>query len=125
MSLTKDDLQQLQTMMQDTVVDALEEIVIPRFERIEKRLEDHDRRFDEQDVKFREIREEMRVTNQRLDSIEGRLEALESDIKELYKMLGQPMAQSKYVKLSDSDKLLSMYADLEKLAKKMGVVLPR
>ncbi len=53
------------------------------------------------------------------------LSDIEREITRLFYNLREPIVQNKYVGLSDSDKLLSMYADLEKLAKKMGVVLPR
>ncbi len=112
MSLTQEDMKQLQTMMQDTVVDVIETLVFPKFDQIDERLGGVNERLDAidarldsadgkfvsltarldsinhklnaHDVKFREIHNELRIVNSRLDSIDGRLEALENDVKDLY-----------------------------------------
>ncbi|MGB3024123.1 MAG: hypothetical protein WBB39_04960 [Candidatus Saccharimonadales bacterium] len=132
MGLTTDD----KTWIRGTIIEALEDVVLPRFDEHDKRFDDHDKRFDEHDKRFddhdsqfREIREELRQIRAHQMTIEGRLEALENDIKELYKMISgrdnTSLVDKKFATLPPDQKLLIMHRELQATAKQLGVVLPQ
>ncbi|PID31383.1 hypothetical protein CR983_01340 [Candidatus Saccharibacteria bacterium] len=139
MSLTSDDKQWIAT----TIGDAITELVLPRFDEHDRRFDEHDKRFealendvslmkrDLQEVKedVRVLKDDMRSVKQRLDSLEGTVKALENDIKEIYRMIegvDNPRFFTKqFAKLPDKEKILVFNEELLKLAKKVGVELPR
>lgn len=136
MPLTTDDKQWIKGAITGGIVDALNEIVIPRFE-------EHDKRFDvlESDMAVvkrdivelkedvRTLKQDMRDVKDRLNTLEGEVAALTSDIKEIYRMIegadNPAFFTKQFEKLSDEEKLLLFNAELIKLAKKAGVTLPR
>ncbi len=129
MALTNDDKQWIKGAIADGVVEALEAIVLPRFD-------EHDKRFDriearlglvEEDVSS--LKSEMREVKDRLGRVEGELQALTNDIKEIYDVIyGKPnksFMSASFAKMSSKEKLLLINEELLKMAKDAGVVLPR
>lgn len=129
MALTNDDKQWIKGAIADGVVEALEAVVLPRFD-------EHDKRFDriearlglvEEDVSS--LKSEMREVKDRLGRVEGELQALTNDIKEIYDVIyGKPnksFMSASFAKMSSKEKLLLINEELLKMAKDAGVVLPR
>ena len=129
MALTNDDKQWIKGAIADGVVEALESVVLPRFD-------EHDKRFDriearlglvEEDVSS--LKSEMREVKDRLGRVEGELQALTNDIKEIYDVIyGKPnksFMSASFAKMSSKEKLLLINEELLKIAKDAGVVLPR
>lgn len=137
MSLTKEDLSQVR----DVVVEAIQELILPRFDEHDKRLTaiEQDVRGLKEDVRVlkddvrvlkddvRVLKEQMREVGVSIGRIEGRLEAVEADIKELYDLLDTQKpsyADKQFAKLSVERKVLNMYEDVKLLAQEAGVALP-
>jgi predicted nuclease with TOPRIM domain len=132
MSLTKQDLTDIRTV----VLDALEAVVEPRFDALEGRMDNVEGGLDKVEGGLQGLEREQATTNQRLSSLEqkvdnldGRLEALENDIKALYEMTPPSARQThvaspSYKKLSQQDKLVVLNQELLALAKAAGVSLP-
>ena len=129
MALTNDDKQWIKGAIADGVVEALETVVLPRFD-------EHDKRFDriearlglvEEDVSS--LKSEMREVKDRLGRVEGELQALTNDIKEMYDVIyGKPnksFMSASFAKMSSKEKLLLINEELLKMAKDAGIVLPR
>lgn len=124
------------TWIRDTIIEALETVVLPRFD-------EHDRRFDvlEADVAVlkddvqelkddvRTLKDDMRQVKSSLTTLEGKVEALEADIKEIYLMQARleraNATDKKFIKLSFEEKLLKLNRDLLATAKEAGITLPR
>lgn len=143
MALTNDDKQYIQEIVQTTVVEALEQVVIPQFDEQNKRfgvtegdirgLKDDvgdlkdDVRVLKSDVRELKddvhiLKDDMRQVKTSLQNLEGRVEALEADVKEIYNMLAP---DAKFAKLSLEKKLLKLNGDLLAAAKQAGITLPR
>ena len=119
MALTNDDKQWIKGAIADGVVEALEAVVLPRFDEHDKRFDRIEARLDsvEEDVsglkedvsglkddvsslksEMREVKSrlngvesEMREVKDRLGRVEGELQALTNDIKEIYDVIyGKP-----------------------------------
>lgn len=119
MALTNDDKQWIKGAIADGVVEALEAVVLPRFDEHDKRFDRIEARLDsvEEDVsglkedvsglkedvsslksEMREVKSqlngvenEMREVKERLGRVEGELQALTNDIKEIYDVIyGKP-----------------------------------
>ena len=129
MALTNDDKQWIKGAIADGVVEALETIVLPRFD-------EHDRRFDRVEARLGSVEEdvsslksEMREVKDRLGRVEGELQALTNDIKEIYDVIyGKPnksFMSASFAKMSSKEKLLLINEELLKMAKDAGIVLPR
>ena len=129
MALTNDDKQWIKGAIADGVVEALETIVLPRFD-------EHDRRFDRVEARLGSVEEdvsslkiEMREVKDLLGRVEGELQALTNDIKEIYDVIyGKPnksFMSASFAKMSSKEKLLLINEELLKMAKDAGVVLPR
>lgn len=150
MALTNDDKQWIKGAIADGVVEALETVVLPRFD-------EHDKRFDrieaglgsvEKDVSglkkdVSSLKSEMyevksrldRVegglheVKDRLDRVEGELQALTNDIKEIYDVIyskpNKALMSASFAKMPSKEKLLIINEELLKIAKEAGVVLPR
>ncbi|HEU0266354.1 MAG TPA: hypothetical protein VFQ70_01895 [Candidatus Saccharimonadaceae bacterium] len=143
MALTNDDKQWIKGAITEGVVDALSEVVLPRFDEHEKRLnaidthldtmDSHLRNIDgilgQHDGYFREIRADIREIGEKLGTIDGCVEALEADIKELYFMQtgrqNSVLTDKKFSKLPLEKKILVFNSELIALAKQAGVTLPR
>lgn len=122
MSLTDEDLSQVRGV----VVDAIQELILPRFD-------EHDKRFEAIEADLREVKEDVRSlkadmheVKDRLGHLEGRVEALEADVKELYVIAKQhsTYADKNFRELSVEQKVLRMYEDVKLLAQEAGVTLP-
>lgn len=134
MTLTKDD----KSWIRDTIIDALEEVVLPRFDEHDRRFDERDKRFDalERDIAeikadvanlhadVRALRDDMRDVKQRLGNLEGQVQALEADVRALYAMIDET-SDKKFSKLSLEKKLLKLHSDLLATAKAAGITLPR
>lgn len=122
--------------IRDTVIEALETVVLPRFD-------EHDKRFDalESDVAVlkddvrelkddvRELKSDMRQVKSSLHTLEGKVEALEADIKEIYLMQARlekmTSGDKQFAKLNLEKKLLKLNTDLLATAREAGITLPR
>ena len=118
MALTNDDKQWIKGAIADGVVEALEAVVLPRFD-------EHGKRFD-------------RIED-RLGSVEKRLESLESDVcilkqdvsalkqdviyAVIYKKPNRALVSKNFEKLSTEDKITIMHEELLKIAKHENVTL--
>ena len=150
MALTNDDKQWIKGAIADGVVEALETVVLPRFD-------EHDRRFDRVEARLGSVEEdvsglkedtsslksemyevksqlngvehELYGVKERLGRVEGELQALTNDIKEIYDVIyGKPnksFMSASFAKMSSKEKLLLINEELLKIAKDAGVVLPR
>ena len=119
MALTNDDKQWIKGAITDGVVEALEAVVLPRFDEHDKRFDRIEARLDsvEEDVsglkddvsslkddvsslksemcevksRLNGVESEMREVKDRLSRVEGELRALTNDIKEIYDVIyGKP-----------------------------------
>ena len=143
MALTNDDKQWIKGAIADGVVEALETVVLPRFD-------EHDKRFDRIEVRLGSVEKDvsslksemyevkgrldrveggLHEVKGRLDRVEGELQALTNDIKEIYDVIyGKPnksFMSASFAKMSSKEKLLIINEELLKIAKEAGVVLPR
>lgn len=150
MTLTTDDKTWIKSAITEGIVDALNEIVIPRFDEHDKRFDEHDKRFDalEADVAelktdvvelktdvsglksdVRSLQSDMREAKSILHSLDDRVQLLEVDVKEIYHMIAdlqkQKAATTGFAKLPLEKKILKAYADIVAMAKEAGVSLPR
>ena len=150
MALTNDDKQWIKGAIADGVVEALETVVLPRFDEHDKRFDRIEARLDsvEEDVsglkedvsslksemcevksRLNGVESEMRGVKDRLGRVEGELQALTNDTKEIYDVIyGKPnksFMSASFAKMSSKEKLLIINEELLKIAKEAGVVLPR
>lgn len=143
MALTNDDKQWIKGAIADGVVEALETVVLPRFDehgerfdRIEDRLGSVEKdvsslKSEMYEVKSRLDRVEggLHEVKDRLDRVEGELQALTNDIKEIYDVIyskpNKALMSASFAKMSSKEKLLIINEELLKIAKEAGVVLPR
>ena len=143
MTLTTDDKTWIKSAITEGIVDALNEIVIPRFDEHDKRFDEHDKRFDalEADVAelktdvsglksdVRSLQSDMREVKATLHSLDDRVQLLEADVKEIYHMIADLQKQNTttagFAKLPLEKKILKAYADIVAMAKEAGVSLPR
>ena len=150
MTLTTDDKTWIKSAITEGIVDALNEIVIPRFDEHDKRFDEHDKRFDalEADVAelktdvvelktdvsglksdVRSLQSDMREVKSILHSLDDRVQLLEVDVKEIYHMIADLQKQNAtttgFAKLPLEKKILKAYADIVAMAKEAGVSLPR
>lgn len=143
MTLTTDDKTWIKSAITEGIVDALNEIVIPRFDEHDKRFDEHDKRFDaleadaaelKTDVSglksdVRTLQSDMREVKATLHSLDDRVQLLEADVKEIYHMIADLQKQNTttagFAKLPLEKKILKAYADIVAMAKEAGVSLPR
>ena len=143
MTLTTDDKTWIKSAITEGIVDALNEIVIPRFDEHDKRFDEHDKRFDalEADVAelktdvsglksdVRTLQSDMREVKATLHSLDDRVQLLEADVKEIDHMIADLQKQNTttagFAKLPLEKKILKAYADIVAMAKEAGVSLPR
>lgn len=130
MSLTDDDI----TQVRDVVIDAIQAVVMPHFERLETDVAEVKEEVAALKTEMREVKEDVRTLKHEtldvkdsLGRLEGRVEAMEADIKELYAMVAaqEPVyADKKSPNLSVEQKMLRMYEEIMLLAQETGVTLP-
>lgn len=136
MALTKDDKIWIKDAITEGIVDALNEIVIPRFdehdrrfEAIENRLDSIERRLESLEARVAALESGMREVKERLGYVEGEIQALTNDIKEIYDFIykkpNKVLVSDIFAKMSDEEKITALHDELQKLAKKRGVALPR
>ena len=150
MALTNDDKQWIKGAIADGVVEALETVVLPRFD-------EHDKRFDRIEARLGSVEKDvsglkkdvsslksemyevksrldrveggLHEVKDRLDRVEGELQALTNDIKEIYDVIyskpDKALMSASFAKMSSKEKLLIINEELLKIAKEAGVVLPR
>lgn len=141
MALTNDDKQWIKGAIADGVVEALETVVLPRFDehdkrfdRIEDRLGSVEKRLEslesdvcilKQDVSV--LKQDMHGVKDRLDTLEWQVEALTNDIKEIYAVIykkpNRTLVSKNFEKLSTEDKITIMHEELLKIAKHENVTL--
>ena len=141
MALTNDDKQWIKGAIADGVVEALETVVLPRFDehdkrfdRIEDRLGSVEKRLGslesdvcilKQDVSA--LKQDMHGVKDRLDTLEWQVEALTNDIKEIYAVIykkpNRTLVSKNFEKLSTEDKITIMHEELLKIAKHENVTL--
>lgn len=136
MALTNDDKQWIKGAIADGVVEALETVVLPRFDehgerlnRIEDRLGSVEKDVSGLKKDVSSLKSEMYEVKSRLDRVEGELQALTNDIKEIYDVIyskpNKALMSASFAKMSSKEKLLIINEELLKIAKEAGVVLPR
>lgn len=143
MALTNDDKQWIKGAIADGVVEALETVVLPRFDEHDKRFDRIEARLGSVEKDVSSLKSEMyevksrldRVegglheVKDRLDRVEGELQALTNDIKEIYDVIyskpNKALMSASFAKMSSKEKLLIINEELLKIAKEAGVVLPR
>jgi septal ring factor EnvC (AmiA/AmiB activator) len=129
MSLTKDDLNDIRTV----VLDALDVAVNPRLDRIEAQLDEHSETLAEHTSI---LNEHTRILNEhghrltrvenKLETLDGRIQALEADIKELYALIGTSAPLDKdFTKLSSEQQVQKLYAAVISLADQLHVALEK
>ncbi len=148
MALTNDDKQWIKGAIADGVVEALETVVLPRFDehdkrfdRIEDRLGSVEKRLEslesdvcilKQDVSALKqdvsaLKQDMHGVKDRLDTLEWQVEALTNDIKEIYAVIykkpNRTLVSRNFEKLSTEDKITIMHEELLKIAKHENVTL--
>ncbi len=141
MALTNDDKQWIKGAIADGVVEALEAVVLPRFDehdkrfdRIEDRLGSVEKRLEslesdvcilKQDVSA--LKQDMHGVKDRLDTLEWQVEVLANDIKEVYAVIykkpNRALVSKNFEKLSTEDKITIMHEELLKIAKHENVTL--
>ena len=129
MALTNDDKQWIKGAIADGVVEALEAVVLPRFDEHDKRFDRIEDRLGSVEEDVSSLKSEMREVKDRLGRVEGELQALTNDIKKIYDVIyGKPnksFMSASFAKMSSKEKLLLINEELLKMAKDAGVVLPR
>lgn len=114
--------------IKDTIIDALETVVLPRFDEHDERFDRLEGRMDSMERNIIQLQSDVRGLDMRIDDMDGRLKALENDIKELYRMqMGKdsPELMSKsFDKLPNREKILVLNTILLTMAKKEGITLP-
>ena len=129
MSLTQDDLRQIQEINRSTIIEAIDELVSPRFDALEEDVAVLKTDVAELKTDVRILKDEMRGVKISLQSLEGKVAALEADVRELYVLQAQMAAASitdkKFSKLSLEKKLLKLNAELLSAAHEAGITLPR
>lgn len=129
MALTNDDKQWIKGAIADGVVEALEAVVLPRFDEHGERLNRIEDRLGSVEKDVSSLKSEMYEVKDRLDRVEGELQALTNDIKEIYDVIyskpNKALMSASFAKMSSKEKLLIINEELLKIAKEAGVVLPR
>ena len=143
MTLTKDDKVWIKDAITDGIVEALNEIVLPRFAEQDKKFESIDERLASIETRMSSVESRLDSVELRLTSIETdvrdikqithtmnwQIEAMTNDIKELYdKIYKKPnrvLIDQQFSRLSDTDKVLVLNQEILKMAKKLNVELPR
>ncbi|RYC75923.1 hypothetical protein [Candidatus Nanoperiomorbus periodonticus] len=143
MALTDNDKQWIKGAIVEGINGALEAVVTPRFDTLEKDVSGLKKDVSglKQDVsslkdEMREVKNrlsgvehEVYEAKERLDRVEGELQALTNDIKEIYDVIyGKPsrsFMSASFAKMSPKERLLVINEELLKMAKATGVVLPR
>ncbi|HUS26241.1 MAG TPA: hypothetical protein VMY99_02750 [Nevskiaceae bacterium] len=131
MSLTKQDL----TDITGIVVDALEQVVNPRFDRLEAQMDrfektqqDHSRILGEHSRILSEHSQQLTKINQKVDTINGRIKVLEADVKKLYGMVAElqhgSITDKKFAKRTIEQKLLTVQAEVIAIAREAHIRLP-
>lgn len=132
MSLTKQDLSQIRSI----VLEAVEVVVEPRFEDMENRFDGLESQIGKLETEVNSLKMEISGLSRRVSSLEekvdglsGRVTALENDIKELYDLAKhKPHTEfggRKYQKLPDHEKIKVLDREIVALAKHLKVPLGR
>lgn len=126
MSLTKQDLSDIRTVVVDAFNESFEQLSTPRFDALETRMDGLQGRMSG-------FESEQRVTNRQLSSIESKLAAIEADIETmkndimaLYELVSKqttPLISKSYDNLSQEDTLRSLHAQTLKIAEQLNIKL--
>lgn len=142
MSLTKDDL----TAIRGIIVDAFEQLSVPRFDALEERMDrmetkmdGMEKRMDRMDGRMGSMEGHMaaqestqRETNRRLDKIEAKLETIEdeietlkNDVMALYELVGKsaPTLDETFDISTNEQKLRTLHTYITRLAKQLNIQL--
>lgn len=129
MSLTSDDKQWIKGAITEGVVEALNEIVLPRFEEHDEKFKQIDRRFDTIDLEIRKIHTEQTEMKAWMERIDGRILGIESDIKEIYDRIVALEKKSPELTRKEqaelSRKLAVLFDWAKAVSEKTGVALPK
>ncbi len=101
--LNKKDLKDIKKLMQNSLTEFFETLILPYFEQNEKdhaeiratlkshdkRFDDHDKRFDSHDKRFDSHDKNFDTQDKDLDSIQRKLEKNEDDHEEMLERLGK------------------------------------
>lgn len=122
MSLTKQDL----TDIRSVLLDALDAVVNPRFDRVEAQLDEHSKILNEHSQILADHGRRLVAIEQKVDNLDGQLRAIEADVKELYATTGKPLTiafDNKLSKLLPEQQLRKLHTAIVSLAKQPHVEL--
>jgi tetrahydromethanopterin S-methyltransferase subunit G len=131
MALSKDDLDQIRSVVADVVAPILEQLddirdVQDRHTTILDQhtsvLYQHTAKLIEHDGRFLSIDNRLSGLERRLDYIEGEVKALTDDIRELYGITSVKLDKN-FAKLSSEDKVLALYRYVTLTAKALNIDL--
>ena len=129
MALTNDDKTWIKDAIVEGVNDALELVVLPRFDAIQTQLNSVETRLDSVEVRLTSVEMDIRDMKQSIHTMSWQIEAMMNDIKELYDVVykkpNRVLIDRQFSKLSDTDKVLVLNQEILKMAKKLNVELPR
>ena len=86
MALTNDDKQWIKGAITDGVVEALETIVLPRFDEHDKRFDKVEKRLDTLESDVHVLKNDVNIVKQDLREVKEHLERLASNFLEILKM---------------------------------------
>ncbi len=148
MSLTKQDKQDVQEIVDNAVSDLADIIgtfatnVDNRFEQVDKRFDQMDKRFDKLENRVgnlegrvgslesgqRESSRKLANLEEGVKNIDNRLEAIENDVKEIYLLLNKKqdrVVSVKGLKGKDLEEyIVSTYSNIVQIAKEANIKLP-
>ena len=134
MSLTTTDI----GLVRDVVIEALEAIVLPRFDEHDERFDRLESRMDSMESRMDSMESQMVSLEGRVGSLEqavaantsairrleDRIETLENDVKEIYSMLADVQnGGKKFSRLTLEQKLRLTHRQVLAMAKEAGVTL--
>jgi uncharacterized coiled-coil protein SlyX len=126
MSLTKQDLADIRTVVYDAINDSFEALSAPRFDALEERIDGLESRMSAQESAQQETNRRLTSIETKLEAIESDIETLKNDVKALYELTGKPLLPSfdkEFEKLSKEDKVRTLHAYTLKLAKQLNIHL--
>ncbi len=83
MSLTDDDKQWIKSAITDGVVDALNEIILPRFEAHDEKFEQIDAHFEQVDARFEQMDAHFEQVDARFEQIQHEVDGIHGELRQM------------------------------------------